>query len=429
MQFFASFPPVRSRPPDDRPLRRLERTLLVYAGLKDLILLYPVYALLFAEHGLTTGEISSLFILWSVTGLVVEVPSGALADLVSRRLLLVAGPLLKAVGFALWVFAPSYGTFALGFVLWGTGSALRSGALEALVYEELERLGAASRYTRLIGRSAAVAAMATATATAAAAPVLARGGFTALGLASVAVCLPAAAVAVLLPEHRDGRRSAVPDTDTTTHSHTGTGTGTGSAYLATLKEGLGEVRASPSVRRALLMTVLLTTVWEALDEYVPLLAAETGAAPYEVPFLVLTVWVGVTLGSLVAGRAERLGARASGLALAAGASAMAVGPLSGGPGGFLLLALAFLVFQTAEVVAGARLQAAITGPSRATVTSLAGLGTEVSTLMVYAVYGAASGYAGHGPLFALAAVPCLAAALVALRRRRPSPKPSGAQGR
>ncbi|MFF0448928.1 MFS transporter [Streptomyces sp. NPDC004609] len=421
MQFSASLPPMRSGLPDDRPLRRLERRLLAYSGLKDLILLYPVYALLFAEHGLTTAEISSLFALWSVTGLVVEVPSGAWADLVSRRLLIVVGPLLKAVGCALWVLTPSYGTFALGFVLWGTGSALRSGAMEALVYEELERLGAASRYTRLIGRSAAVSAIATAAATAAAAPVFAAGGFTALGVASVVACLLAAAVAALLPEHRDVRRPEHPGT----HTGAGAHTGAGSAYLATLKEGLREVRTGASVRHALMTTVLLSTVWEALDEYVPLLAAEAGAETRDVPFLVLAVWVGVTLGSLLAARAEHLGARAAGVALAGAALATVVGTLSGTPAGFLPLALAFLVFQAAEVVAEARLQAAITGPSRATVTSLVGLGTGGSTLMVYVVYGAVSGYTGHGPLFALSAVPYLLAAVVTFRGRAGAGKVSG----
>ncbi|GAB2854079.1 hypothetical protein GCM10027074_21250 [Streptomyces deserti] len=127
-------------------VRRLTATLYGYAFLHDLVLLYPVYALLFADTGLPVWQISSLFALWSLTSLVVEVPSGAWADAVSRRLLLCLGPLLSAAAFALWVLAPSYEAFALGFVLWGVGEALGSGALEALVYDELDRLGAAGRY-------------------------------------------------------------------------------------------------------------------------------------------------------------------------------------------------------------------------------------------------------------------------------------------
>ncbi|CAM5342293.1 MFS transporter [Streptomyces violaceorubidus] len=46
-----------------------------------------------------------------------------------------------------------YGAFALGFVLWGAGVALGSGALEALVYDELDRAGAAGLYARVMGRA------------------------------------------------------------------------------------------------------------------------------------------------------------------------------------------------------------------------------------------------------------------------------------
>ena len=112
------------------------------------MLLYPVYTLLFSDTGLSVWQISSLFVIWSVSSLVLEVPSGALADATSRRRLLILGPLLTAVAFALWVAAPGCWVFALGFVLWGLKSALTSGALEALVYEELRRRRGASATVR-----------------------------------------------------------------------------------------------------------------------------------------------------------------------------------------------------------------------------------------------------------------------------------------
>jgi hypothetical protein len=157
-------------------LRRLTRTLYGYAFLEDFVLLYPVYALLFRDTGLSVWQISSLFALWSITGVLLEVPSGAWADAVSRRLLLWLGPLLTATGFALWTLLPSYGAFALGFVLWGAGGALASGAREALVYDELERLGAADRYAHVMGRARAAGLVAVMAATGLAGPVFAWGG-------------------------------------------------------------------------------------------------------------------------------------------------------------------------------------------------------------------------------------------------------------
>ncbi|WDN53657.1 hypothetical protein [Streptomyces clavuligerus] len=179
------------------------------------------------------------------------------------------------------------------------------------------------------------------------------------------------------------------------------------------------------MRRALLLSVAVTSLWGALDEYVPLLAAGTGVATGTVPFLVLAVWAGVTLGGLLAGRAERLPGRALAVLLLAAGVLLAAGALGRSAAGFALLAGAFLVFQLLDVVADARLQAAIEGPAaRATVTSLAGFGSSAGTLLVYGVYGAASG-AGldHGSVFALFAVVCPVIAVLLLGVAAPAGTP------
>lgn len=390
-------------PPDTR-VRCLERKLYAYAGFKDFVLLYPLYVLLFAENGLTTADISSLFAIWCVVGLLVEVPSGVWADTVSRRALMVVGPLLTGAGFALWAVTPSYATYAAGFTLWAVGSALRSGSTEALVHDELERLGAADRYGRVMGRAAAVGMAATAFATAAAAPALALGGHALVWGASIGACVLCAAAGATLPEHRDRTRAKGTE---------------GPGYLATLRAGLFEVRGSRPVRHTMVLAVVITSLWGVLDEYVPLLAASTGVATETVPLLVLVVWVGVTAGSLLVTAGERLSARALGTLVAAAACALGAGALSGTPFGFVLVGAAFLVFRLADVLADARLQAAITGPSRATVTSLTGLGTSLASLVAYGAYAALSQHASHGVVFALLSLPYLAVA-VAMGRRGPA---------
>jgi hypothetical protein len=79
---------------------------------------YPLYAVLFADSGLAAGDIAVLLGFWTVTGLLLEVPSGALADTVSRRKLLIFGTLARAAGFGLWVLWPTFTGFAIGFLLW-----------------------------------------------------------------------------------------------------------------------------------------------------------------------------------------------------------------------------------------------------------------------------------------------------------------------
>ncbi|WP_210591941.1 MFS transporter [Streptomyces sp. GESEQ-35] len=382
-------------------VRRLTSTLYGYAFLDDFVLLYPVYALLFADTGLSLWQISSLFALWSITAVLLEVPSGAWADAVSRRLLLWVGPLLTAVGFALWVIVPSYWAFALGFVLWGAGGALGSGALEALVYDELERLGAAERYARVAGRARAARLVATMTSIGLAGPVFALGGYPAVGAASVLACLLAAAVATRFPEHR-------------------TRPGKGDdGWATTLRTGLAEVHRDRSVRGALLLVPAVAAVWGALDEYTPLLVRDTGVAETTVPYLLLLVWALVTVGSLFSGPAERLGTTGLAALLAASALALAVGAAARTPAGIALVGLAFGGFQLAEVLADVRLQHRIDESRRATLTSVASLGTELVTVATFGVYALLGTDAAHSTVFAVLAVPYLVVALaLALARSR-----------
>ncbi|MEV5703992.1 MFS transporter [Actinoallomurus sp. NPDC052274] len=369
-----------------------------YAFLEDFVLLYPVYAVLFAKAGMSAAAISSLFVIWSVNSFALEIPTGIWADLFSRRSLLTIAPLLTGTGFALWTFVPSYLSFALGFVLWGAGGALRSGALQALVYEELTRSGASNAYPRVIGRTHAMGMLAVSAATALAGPVLAVGGYPAVGVASVAACLLCAAAARTLPDSR-GHAERGPE------------------YRQVVRDGLAEVRRAPSVRRSLLIVSVLTGVAGALDEYVPLLARSTGAPASVAPLLVLLVMTGMTAGGWLAGRGTRWTAPI--LALAAGC--LALGAASGRTAGMTPVALAFCAFEWAMSNADARLQDQIGDESRATVTSLAGFGSEVVAVLTYSAYALGSAWAGPGPLFALAAVPLLLVAAVPAGNR-PEPE-------
>lgn len=392
-------------------VRRLTATLYGYAFLDEFVLLYPVYALLFADTGLSVWQMSSLFVVWSATGVLLEVPSGAWADAVSRRALLWLGPLLGAAGFALWVLVPSYGAFAAGFVLWGARGALGSGALEALVYEELERLGATDRYARVMGRAHAVGQAAAMAAMGLAGPVFAAHGYPAVGAASVLACLLCAATATRFPEHRP---TAAGDD--------------GPGWAATLRSGLAEARRDRRVRGALLLVPAVAAVWGALDEYTPLLARDTGTPDRAVPFLLVLIWAGVTAGSLLAGPAERLGRRGFAALLTASALALAVGAGAGTRAGIVLVAVAFGGFQLATVLADVRLQHRIEDGGRATLTSVASLGTELVTIGVYGTYAALATGAGHAGAFALCALPYLLTAAAVARGGGPERGPGRAPG-
>ncbi len=176
----------------------------------------------------------------------------------------------------------------------------------------------------------------------------------------------------------------------------------------------------------MLLVAVVAADWGALDEYTPLLALDTGVGAQGVPLLLLLLWAGVTVGGLLAPAGERLGGRGYAALLGLVGFALAGGALLRHPAGFVLLAVAFGAAQLATVLADARLQARITGTSRATVTSLAGMATDVLTIVTYAGYGLFATAAGNAVAFALTAGAYLVVALVLLtRRRRRTAVPAG----
>ena len=105
---------------------------------------YPILAILFLDLGLTLSQFVTLNAIWAVTIFLAEVPSGALADLVGRRKLLIVSAALMVVEMLVLVVAPKdaglwlFGFCALNRILSGLAEAAASGADEALAYDSLE---------------------------------------------------------------------------------------------------------------------------------------------------------------------------------------------------------------------------------------------------------------------------------------------------
>lgn len=119
---------------------------------------YPVYALLFLDYGLTLAQFGLLNAVWAATIVLAEVPSGALADTIGRRkLLIVAGALMMAEMVVLLV-APVdsggllFGLFLLNRILSGLAEAAASGADEALVYDSLKAAGLTEKWGHVLER-------------------------------------------------------------------------------------------------------------------------------------------------------------------------------------------------------------------------------------------------------------------------------------
>lgn len=123
---------------------------------------YPVFTILFLDYGLSLEQFGILNLVWALTIVVAEVPSGALADIVGRKRLLVFAVILMVIEMTLLVLVPIgassvlFAVFLINRVFSGLSEAAASGADEALAYDSLKALGREDEWAHLLEKSTRV---------------------------------------------------------------------------------------------------------------------------------------------------------------------------------------------------------------------------------------------------------------------------------
>lgn len=117
---------------------------------------YPVFTILFVDFGLSLSQFALLNAVWAATIVALEVPSGALADLLGRRRLLVATSIIMVVEVLILCIVPRgrpellFAVFVANRILSGAAEAAASGADEALAYDSLKALGREAEWGRVL---------------------------------------------------------------------------------------------------------------------------------------------------------------------------------------------------------------------------------------------------------------------------------------
>ena len=117
---------------------------------------YPIFTILFIDFGLTLEQFALLNAAWAASIVLLEVPSGALADIIGRRNLLVSTGILMVIEIALLCFVPMgnlhllFVIFLINRILSGAAEAAASGADEAIAYDSLKRDGDARDWPRVL---------------------------------------------------------------------------------------------------------------------------------------------------------------------------------------------------------------------------------------------------------------------------------------
>ena len=213
-----------------------------------------------------------------------EVPTGVLADTVSRRLSVIVGTALIGLGLIVWGAWPLFGTILIGQVLWGIGSTFTSGATEAWISDETGNLETGRIYIRgaqlgwLAGALGIVGSVPLAAAWGLQAPILA-GGFGYL--------LTALALVFVMPERR---WSPVPRQGRSMVRSMGD----------TLRRAAATVRLVPALLTILAISFVAGAASEAFDRLRELHILSNFALPANPQLPVIAWFAVINLVSLVA---------------------------------------------------------------------------------------------------------------------------------
>ncbi len=112
----------------------------------------PVVVLFYQDNGLNMQDIFWLKSIYSVAIVIMEVPSGYMADVWGRKQTLLFGAVLGATGFALYSFSYGFWAFAVAEIVLGIGQSFVSGADSAMLYDTLKVSGEEKQYIKEEGR-------------------------------------------------------------------------------------------------------------------------------------------------------------------------------------------------------------------------------------------------------------------------------------
>ena len=164
----------------------------------------PIWAVFLLSRGLSLTQFGIVEAALHVGMLIAQVPTGALADALGRRRLLVAAGFFTAIAELGYVYAPGFALICVAGGIHGVAFALRTGADEAYLFDSLAHDDAQAQFPRMLGGLWAVFQFAGAIS-------FMAGGLIAtysqpLAFWLTATCaLAASAIATRLPDDRRGK--------------------------------------------------------------------------------------------------------------------------------------------------------------------------------------------------------------------------------
>jgi MFS family permease len=276
------------------------RLLYLFWFLREFQLWIPVWIVfLTEERGFSLTQVTGAEGLFLVGVLLLEVPTGAVADNWGRSRSLGLGALFLAAAVLIFAFTTTFTVLLTSFMLWSVASTLMSGADNALLFDTLKAAGDEGTYERVAGRGHALNWAGVGVATFLGGPVAALTDIRFTIVFGAATCVVTALVAFLMwepahsPLEREKKRAEPRE-----------------SYVSSIVSAFREAGTNREVRTVLLLSGTAFAAMEGLmyliQPYLIDRGVEVGVlfSMLQVPTFVVGIG-----GGLLAARMQRQGRR------------------------------------------------------------------------------------------------------------------------
>lgn len=341
----------------------IRNTRLLYAFwfLRDFQLWIPVWIIfLVLEQGFTLTEITFAEGLYLIGVVLLEVPTGAVADKWGRSRSLGLGAFTLAAAVLVFAFATNYAILLVSFFMWSVASTLMSGADRALLFETLKAAGQEEKYERIAGRGLAFTWIGIGIATLLGGPVAELLSTEATIYIGSATCVVTGLVAFAMKEA----------------PHTATGDVQTQNYLVSIGHAFRETWSDTTIRPIVLLSGAVLAGMESVHYLIQPYLLDRGIEVGTLfSFLQVPLFLAGLAGALLVGRITSTSASARALIVlplvgGIGCLALAVTP---GLGAYAAYPLIMAVASAVDPLTSGIINRAASSERRATILSISGM--------------------------------------------------------
>jgi MFS family permease len=124
----------------------------IFTLIQNIDLTRGIWMIYLADKGMSLTELGLLETIFHIASFLMEVPTGAVADIFGRKISRISGRVLSLISVIILLAVDSFLWFAISFVVTALSYNLESGAGDALIYDSLKEIGEEAEYMKISGK-------------------------------------------------------------------------------------------------------------------------------------------------------------------------------------------------------------------------------------------------------------------------------------